>query len=41
MLLKRGLWLIIAEFTIIKLAWMFKLDYLGVLLQVIWCWVLV
>ena len=35
-LLKRGLWLIIAEFTIIKLAWMFKLDYSGVLLQVIW-----
>ncbi|WP_431126787.1 DUF1624 domain-containing protein [Flagellimonas flava] len=35
-LLKRGIWLIIAEFTIIKLAWMFKLDYSGVLLQVIW-----
>jgi uncharacterized membrane protein len=35
-LLKRGLWLLIAEFTIIKLAWMFKLDYSTILLQVIW-----
>ncbi|MCL6266755.1 DUF1624 domain-containing protein [Flagellimonas myxillae] len=35
-LLKRGLWLVIAEITIIKLAWMFKLDYSGILLQVIW-----
>ncbi|MEK6152761.1 heparan-alpha-glucosaminide N-acetyltransferase domain-containing protein [Flavobacteriaceae bacterium 3-367] len=35
-LFKRGLWLVIAEFTIIKLAWMFKLDYSGVVLQVIW-----
>nr|WP_299385956.1 heparan-alpha-glucosaminide N-acetyltransferase domain-containing protein [Allomuricauda sp.] len=35
-LLKRGVWLIIAEITIIKLAWMFKLDYSGILLQVIW-----
>ena len=35
-LLKRGLWLVIAELTIIKLAWMFKLDYSIILLQVIW-----
>ncbi|MEZ4809931.1 MAG: heparan-alpha-glucosaminide N-acetyltransferase domain-containing protein [Allomuricauda sp.] len=35
-LLKRGVWLVIAELTIIKLAWMFKLDYSTILLQVIW-----
>lgn len=35
-LLKRGLWLIIVELTIIKLAWTFKLDYTIILLQVIW-----
>ncbi|MEO9512983.1 MAG: heparan-alpha-glucosaminide N-acetyltransferase domain-containing protein [Flavobacteriaceae bacterium] len=35
-LLKRGLWLLIAELTIIKLAWMFQLDYTTTLLQVIW-----
>ncbi len=35
-LLKRGVWLVIAELTIIKLAWMFKLDYTSILLQVIW-----
>lgn len=35
-LVKRGLWLIFAELTIIKLAWMFKLDYSTILLQVIW-----
>lgn len=35
-LLKRGLWLVVAELTIIKLAWMFKLDYSTILLQVIW-----
>ncbi|MCT4622023.1 MAG: heparan-alpha-glucosaminide N-acetyltransferase domain-containing protein [Schleiferiaceae bacterium] len=35
-LVKRGIWLIIAELTIIKLAWMFKLDYSNVVLQVIW-----
>ncbi len=35
-LLKRGLWLVIAELTVIKLAWMFKLDYSIILLQVIW-----
>lgn len=35
-LLKRGIWLVIAELTIIKLAWMFKLDYSSIVLQVIW-----
>lgn len=35
-LLKRGVWLIFAEFTIIKLAWAFKLDYSVLMLQVIW-----
>ena len=35
-LLKRGLWLIIVELTIIKLAWNFKLDYSMIVLQVIW-----
>ena len=35
-LLKRGLWLVIAELTIIKMAWMFKLDYSSIVLQVIW-----
>lgn len=35
-LLKRGLWLVIAEITIIKLGWTFKLDYTFVVLQVIW-----
>ncbi|WP_297704186.1 heparan-alpha-glucosaminide N-acetyltransferase domain-containing protein [uncultured Eudoraea sp.] len=35
-LLKRGLWLVLVEFTIIKLAWLFKLDYSSVVLQVIW-----
>ena len=35
-LIKRGGWLIVAELTIIKLAWFFKLDYSTVLLQVIW-----
>lgn len=35
-LLKRGLWLVVAELTVIKLAWMFKLDYSTMLLQVIW-----
>ena len=35
-LLKRGIWLIFAEFTLIKLAWTFKLDYSAVLFQVIW-----
>jgi uncharacterized membrane protein len=35
-LLKRGIWLIIAELTIIKFAWTFSLDYSTILLQVIW-----
>ncbi|NJB70265.1 putative membrane protein [Saonia flava] len=35
-LIKRGIWLILAELTIIKFGWLFKLDYSMVLLQVIW-----
>jgi len=35
-LIKRGLWLVILEVTIIKFAWMFQLNYSSVLLQVIW-----
>lgn len=35
-LLKRGLWLILAEITIIKFAWTFKLDFSILILQVIW-----
>lgn len=35
-LIKRGLWLIFAEFTLIKLAWTFQLDYSTIILQVIW-----
>lgn len=35
-LLKRGIWLIIAEITILKFAWLFKLDYSFLTLQVIW-----
>lgn len=35
-LLKRGIWLIILEITVIKFAWNFKLDYSTVALQVIW-----
>ncbi len=35
-LFKRGLWLIIVELTIMKLAWNFKLDYSYLELQVIW-----
>ncbi|ELR73463.1 membrane protein, putative [Fulvivirga imtechensis AK7] len=35
-LIKRGLWLIVLEFTLVKLAWMFKLDYEITLLLVIW-----
>lgn len=35
-LLKRGLWLVFVEFTIIKLAWFFKLDYSVLLFMVIW-----
>ena len=35
-LLKRGLWLIVVELTIMKLAWNFKLDYSIILFQVIW-----
>lgn len=35
-LLKRGLWLIFTELTVVKLAWMFKLDYSTTIIQVIW-----
>ena len=35
-LVKRGVWLIFAEFTIIKFAWAFQLDYNILMLQVIW-----
>jgi uncharacterized membrane protein len=35
-LLKRGLWLVFTELTVVKLAWRFKLDYSGIGLQVIW-----
>lgn len=35
-LLKRGIWLIIAEFTIIKFGWFFKLDFGYFTLMVIW-----
>ena len=35
-LLKRGFWLIVLEFTIVKFAWMFTLDYQTNLLMVIW-----
>jgi len=35
-LLKRGVWLIFAEITIIKLAWFFQLNYGTILLMVIW-----
>jgi uncharacterized membrane protein len=35
-LVKRGIWLVFAELTIIKLAWMFQLNYSSIVLQVIW-----
>jgi uncharacterized membrane protein len=35
-LVKRGLWLIFLEVTLVKLAWMFKLDYGTIILVVIW-----
>ena len=35
-LLKRGIWLVIVEITIIKLAWFFDLDFSWLALQVIW-----
>lgn len=35
-LLKRGLWLIILEVTIVRFGWMFNLDYAHVVMQVIW-----
>jgi uncharacterized membrane protein len=35
-LLKRGIWLIILEITIVRFGWMFNLDYAHVVMQVIW-----
>ena len=35
-LLKRGIWLIFTELTVLKFAWMFKLDYSTTILQEIW-----
>lgn len=35
-LVKRGIWLIVLEFTIIELAWMFQLDFSSLYLLVIW-----
>lgn len=35
-LLKRGFWLVFVEFTIIKFAWFFKLDFSVLLFMVIW-----
>jgi uncharacterized membrane protein len=35
-LIKRGIWLVFTELTVVKFAWMFKLDYSTTILQVIW-----
>lgn len=35
-LLKRGVWLIFTELTVVKFAWLFKLDYTHTFIQVIW-----
>jgi uncharacterized membrane protein len=35
-LLKRGIWLVIAEFSIVKLGWFFKLDFSSLFFGVIW-----
>src|SRR3954452_3447663 len=36
-LLKRGLWLVVLEFTVMNFAWHFNLSYsMGVVMQVIW-----
>ena len=35
-LLKRGVWLVFVELTIVKFAWFFQLDYTNLLIMVIW-----
>jgi len=35
-LLKRGVWLVFTELTVVKFAWMFKLDYSTTIFMVIW-----
>lgn len=35
-LFSRGIWLIILEFTVIRIGWMFNVDYTHLLVQVIW-----
>lgn len=35
-LLTRGIWLIILEFTLVKIGWQFNLDYSMMIVQVIW-----
>ncbi|MCB9045112.1 MAG: DUF1624 domain-containing protein [Chitinophagales bacterium] len=35
-LLKRGIWLLILEFTVVRFGWMFNMDYTQTVVQVIW-----
>ena len=35
-LLKRGIWLVIVELTIVKFAWFFQLDFTNIIVAVIW-----